>query len=830
MDSKIQLILQQVIQAFNEANFDKANTLLDKTFNVDHNSLDVIFDLGIAYAKANRLEEALKILQFLQPYKNNDVRVPYNLGLIYSLQGKHNLAINSYDAALKIDPNDFKTLINKSLAFIEVKNYSFALNILDTAIQIRPDIPEAWCNKGIALNNLDLSLESIKAYDEAIKLDDNYHQAWSNKSLPLNKLGRHLEALNACDRAINLSPNFVDAWYNKANTLCSLKNYEEAIKCFDKTLTLKTDHIDALCNKGVALNELKNYDQALSYFDKALALNPTYTAAWCNKGISLNELRQFDEALVHYDRTLNLDPNFVEVLNNKGSTLQELKHYHEAIINFDQALSLKPDFAEAYYNKGNTFLELKRYDEAIIHYEKAARLKPSIDWILGDQLHIKMRICDWSLFSDSLDDISPKVLKNERAIQPFPLLSLIDDAALHQKASEIYVNAKFPENLFLGPIAKYSKKQKIRIGYFSPDFRNHAVSFLIAELFELHDRNRFEVYAFSLMRAPQGDEMNIRHRRNFDTFLDVEDMSDREVAQLARKLEIDIAIDLCGLTQYSRTGIFAFRAAPLQLSYLGYLSTMGAGYYDYLLADETIIPKHAQKSYSEKIVYLPSYQVNDRKRKIADKLFTRQELGMPEKGFVFCCFNNSYKILPKTFDSWMRILNAVNDSVLFLYAENQWAEENLKSEAEVRGIDRARLVFGVSIPTDQYLARYRTCDLFLDTFPYNAGTTASDALWVGLPLITLQGKSFLSRVAASLLSAVGLPELITISQEQYEALAIDLALNPSKLADIKLKLANNRLTMPLFDTPLFTQNLETAYTKMYERYQAGLSPDHIYID
>jgi predicted O-linked N-acetylglucosamine transferase (SPINDLY family) len=380
----------------------------------------------------------------------------------------------------------------------------------------------------------------------------------------------------------------------------------------------------------------------------------------------------------------------------------------------------------------------------------------------------------------------------------------------------------------LNPIVKRPASQKIRIGYFSADFRNHAVSLLTAELYELHDKNKFEIIAFSFGVDDKGP-MRLRLSQAFNQFIDVCDMSDLEIAKLARDLQIDIAVDLGGHTQDSRTGIFSNRAAPIQISYIGYLGTMGAEYYDYLLADETIIPDELQKFYAEKIVYLPSYQVNDRKRLISDRQFTRQELGLPEHGFVFCCLNNNYKILPATFDGWMRILKIVVGSALWLLEDNEWSRENLKKEAEKQGIAADRLVFAERLPLPEHLARHRQADLFLDTFPCNAGATASDALWTGLPILTRMGRSFASRVAASLLNAIGLPELITNTQEEYEALAIELALNQNKLAEIKLKLANNRLTTPLFDTPLFTKNLETAYIKMMGRYQDDLQPDHISI-
>jgi len=325
-------------------------------------------------------------------------------------------------------------------------------------------------------------------------------------------------------------------------------------------------------------------------------------------------------------------------------------------------------------------------------------------------------------------------------------------------------------------------------------------------------------------------EMHQRLEKSFDKFIQVGNKSDMEIAQLSRDLNIDIAVDLKGFTQDSRAGIFANRSAPIQINYLGYPGTMGADYIDYIIADKTLIPSELQSCYLEKVVYLPnSYQPNDRKRYISDRQFTRQELGLPKKKFVFCCFNNNFKILPATFASWMRILKAVEGSVLWLFQDNLWAVENLKKEAVNYGIDANRLIFAERMSLSDHLARHRQADLFLDTFPYNAHTTTSDALWAGLPVLTLMGKSFASRVSASLLNAIGLPRLITNTQEEYEALAIELAMNPGKLTDTKLKLANNLITAPLFDTPLFAKNIEAAYIKIYKRYQAHLRPDHIFI-
>ena len=511
-----------------------------------------------------------------------------------------------------------------------------------------------------------------------------------------------------------------------------------------------------------------------------------------------------------------------------SASLKELKRYEESIAYADKALEIDSNLAEGWTNKGGSLRDLGFYQAAITCFDKAFKLKPGIDWLIGDFLSTKLKICDWSEFDNYVKEIAKKLQEQQKVINPFSLLGLIDDPALHMKCAEIFIKEKFCENNILGPITKRKRNEKIRIGYFSADFRNHPVSYLTAELFETHNKEQFEIYGFSFARS-SGDEMTMRLSESFSQFIDISKKSDIEIAQLSRDLEIDIAIDLGGFTTDARTSIFSYRVAPIQVSYLGFLGSMYAQYYDYLITDITIIPEYLQKYYSEKLIYLPCYQVNDRKRQISIKKFSRKNLGLPAAGFIFCCFNNNYKILPEVFGSWMRILNAVIGSVLFLYGDNEWSEKNLKREAEKMGVDPKRIIFGKFVSRDEYLARYQSCDLFLDTTPYNAGTTASDALWAGVPVLTLIGKSFQSRVAASLLNAINLPELIATSREEYEFLAIELAKNPEKLTLIKKKLSENRLMTPLFNTPLFTRNIEKAYGEMFDRYQMNLPPEKILI-
>ena len=724
MNAKIQLMLQQAIQAFQSGNFDSADLVLKKILQLDTKNFQALHILGLIQASQSKFREAADYLARAARIQPNDASVQYNLAKALADSGNDKEALAHHKKAVALAPNN----------------------------------PEAWLNYGLSTFNLDCYDDSITSYDKVLSLKPDYPEAWSNKGVSLSKLKRFNEALAHLDKAISFKPNFAEAWSNMANTL--------------------------------------------------------------------KELKRYDEALAHYDEALNLKPDYAEAWSNKGAVLFVLKRHEEAVTHYEKALNLKPDYAEAWSNKGVALNELKRYDEALAHYNKALNLKPDIDWMYGDLVHTKMKICNWSDFLDSLETVFKKVTASEKVIIPFTLLALTDNPTLHKKSSEIYAQDRYLFNPVLGPIPKYPKKHKIRIGYYSSDFGDHAVSILTAELFELHDRSKFEIIAFSF-GVNDKSPLRLRVSKAFNQFIDVNGMSDIDIAKLSRELCIDIAVDLTGHTQYARTGIFSYRVAPIQISYIGYLGTMGANYYDYIIADKTIITDNSQKFYSEKTLYLPSYQVNDRKRIISERQFTRAELGLPDTGFIFCCFNNNYKILPPTFEGWMRILNAVEGSVLFLYAENKWVKSSLKKEAEARGINSSRLVFGGPMPNDEYLARYQACNLFLDTFPYNAGTTASDALWAELPVLTLMGQSFASRMAASILNAIGLPELITSTQEEYESLAIELALNSKKLADINLKLETNRLTAPLFDTPLFTKNIEVAYIKIIERYHADLEPDHI---
>lgn len=741
---------------------------------------------------------------------------------------RYDEALESYGLALKIKPDDAQALYNCGTALLNLKRHEEAVESYDRALMIKPDYADALNNRGYALYELKRHEAALESYDRALKIKPDYVDALSNRGTALLDLKHYDEALESYDRALKIKPDYEEALNNRGTVLLGLKRHEDALESYDHALKIKPDYADALNNRGTALLKLKRHEEALESYERALKIKPDYAEALSNLGYALYELNRYEEALVSYDRALKVKPNYADALNNRGIALHNLNRHEEALESYDRALKVKPDYADALNNRGIVLLKLNRHEEALQSYGRALEIEPDYEFLYGNWLHTKMMICDWHDIEDQFPQLAEKVERNEKVTPPFAFLALPSSLMLQRKAAEIWVQAKYPISNALLKISKHTKHEKIRVGYFSADFRIHPVSFLTAELFEEHDRSKFELTAFSFGPDTK-DEMRERVAAAFDRFIDVRCQSDKDVAMLARNLEIDIAVDLGGFTQAGRTGIFAMRAAPLQLSYLGYLGTMGAEYIDYLIADTTIIPEADQRHYAEKIVYLPSYQANDTKRRIADKTFTRAELGLPQTGFVFCCFNNNYKITPNTFDGWMRILKRVEGSVLWLIEDNAKAASNLRKEAEFRGVNAERLIFAKRMPLQEYLACYRAVDLFLDTLPYNAGTTASDALWVGLPVLTCLGDAFAGRVAASLLNAIHLPELIASTQEAYEVLAIELATNPDKLREIRQKLACNRLTTPLFDIQLFTKHIETAYKEIYERNQADLVLDHIYV-
>ena len=643
-------------------------------------------------------------------------------------------------------------------------------------------------------------------------------------ALALQEKGELERAASLYQEALALAPERPSVMNNLATVFIGLERFAEARVLCERLLERDPADEVVLLNLGSCQIKLGSAAEALNSFEKALRLKPGYAEAHYNRGNALLELKRLEEALVSYDHALAIRPDHAEALYNRGNALLGLGRLEEAIASYDRALAIKPDHADALNNSAIALLTLNRREEVIETYKRLLRAAPDYPYMRGYLLNAQLHCCEWAEYDESVAQITGEIRAGKRADTPFHFVAISESAADQLQCSWICAADEYPaasQSIWRGE--RYSH-DRIRVAYLSADFHNHAAAYLIAGLLEAHDKARFEITAVSL-GPDRDDEMRARLKAAVDRFIDAGNKSDREAAALLRELEIDIAVDLQGYTRGCRPGIFSHRGAPVQVNYLGYPGTMGADYIDYIIGDRHVIPREHHPYYTEKVVYLPdSYQVNDSKRKIAERTPTRAGLGLPEKGFVFCCFNNNYKITPRVFGLWMRLLGKVEGSVLWLLEDNEAAARNLRREAGRRGVAPERLIFAQRVKLEEYLARYRQADLFLDTLPYNAHTIASDALWAGLPVLTCLGSTFAGSVAASLLSAVGLQELITTTQDDYEKLALKLAADGRLLAGIRARLAQNRLTHPLFDTDRFRRHIEAAYVTMWERAQRGEPP------
>lgn len=709
-------------------------------------------------------------------------------------------------------------------------NHSKAIEHFQTALLIHPQLIPAHFNLGLQLSRQGNVEGSVRAFQQAALLNSKHAEAHFQLAVGLQKLGRSEDALRAYGVVLNLIPDHYQSLCNRGVVFHEKGCYEEALKDYEMALSIRSDCVDALSNQSVTLNAMGEYGKAWQACQLANKLSPSNPVVLHNLGFSLQGLKKSDEAIKAYREALSVRTDYAECWNNLGNAQFSLGQHQDSIESHSQAIHWRPDFADAYFNRANVWFVLKQFDRAIEDYEVARQLNPDLVFIQGTLMHARMHACDWKNFQSDSQALCESVRQGHRAITPFALLGLSDDPMLLKQSSETYACYKSPSQELPGLAIKTAPADKIHLAYFSADFHNHATAYLMAELFELHDRSRFHVSAYSF-GGSSGDRMRQRLVHAFDAFHDVREMSAREIVQLGRREKTDIAVDLKGFTRENRADIFALRAAPVQVSYLGYPGTLGMKTMDYLIADPTVVPESTYEAYSEKIALLPDcYQVNDQLRQVSVKEFTRKEMNLPDQGFVFCCFNNSYKILPDIFAGWMRILAKVPGSVLWLLKDNPLAVRHLQEQAVLAGVAPQRLVFAERMPLTEHLARHRLANLFLDTSPCNAHTTCSDALWAGLPVLTFPGNTFASRVSASLLRAIGLPECVQTDQFQYEAVAIALGNHPEKLNQLKQRLQANKTKAPLFDTPRFTRQIEALYEKMHLRRLKGLPPDHLRTD
>jgi predicted O-linked N-acetylglucosamine transferase (SPINDLY family) len=587
----------------------------------------------------------------------------------------------------------------------------------------------------------------------------------------------------------------------------------------------------ALYSLGVILTrrgDRASQEAALAITAHGITVAPAFALMWGLHGAVLSALGHLDVALASWNRALQLDPNYAEVWLNSGALLRKMLRHAEALERFEQLLARQPEHKAALGNSAILLSEFKRTPEAIQRFERLLALDPDYDYGLGLLLYEKLHLCDWSGHDGLVERIATGLAAGKRSCKSLPLMSFSDDPQAHQQAARLFAAHHFPpsaERLWNGEVYRHDR---IRVAYLSADLREHPVGHLVAGVLERHDHRRFETIGVSI-GVDDGSRLRERIRSSFDEFVDVRGWGTRQVAQWMREREIDIVVDLGGYTSDARSDILAMKPAPVQVNWLGYPGTMGVPTMDYILADRYVIPAGDERFYDEKVLRLPhAYLPTDASLQIAERTPTRAECGLPETGFVFCCFNHDYKVSPTVFAAWLRLLRAVPGSVLWLMSRNERSQANLRREAADQGVDPSRLVFARRVPrVEDHLARYRAADLFLDTFPYNAHTTAADALMAGLPVLTRRGRSFASRVAAGLVTVAGLPELVTDSLHDYERLAVELASDPARLGLLKARAAKARTDSPLFDTAGFTRDLEAAYVAMWRAAQLGACGDHL---
>ena len=656
-------------------------------------------------------------------------------------------------------------------------------------------------------------------------------EAWPTEVNALNNLAIIKKHQGDFQGALALLSQAFDAHSGNAvvaaayGNLCfGLKDLSEARRAYARTLDLTPSDPAVLRSQADVLRQLGLTSESIAHYDRLLSLEPGFAEGWAIRGGLKADLSQPADAAVDFARALELKPEFPQAWNNYSQVLRLLGRLNDALVATENALRNQPDYPLAQVNRAKALSDLSRPGESAKAWAIALKGRPHHLNGLGLMLQEKAKACDWSGYQEIVAEIRQKTREGQTVDLPWTFLSHTADPHLQLQSAKIHLGDRFPaafDPLWRGEVYDHDR---IRLAYVSSDFRNHAMSHLISGLFKRHDRTRFEVTGLALGPA-SNDAVRQKLIPTFDRFFDLKDLSDVAAAQLIRQLEIDILIDLNGFTTYCRPGIFAHRPAPLQINYLGHPATMGAPFMDYIIGDRWVTPKTLEEAYSEAIIRMPhAYQVNNVEREISEVTPTRKQVGLPDEGFVFCCFNANFKITPDVFAIWMRLLKAVPGSVLWLMQNHPEAAANLRLSAQAAGLDPARLVFAPALPVNEHLARHRLADLFLDTFNYNAHTTASDALWAGLPIVTFAGDGFASRVAASLLDAVGLSALITESPAEYEALALSLAQDSERLATLKSHLKEGRMAFPLFDTDRVCQGLETAFEAIHERQHQGLVP------
>ncbi|MGO9993409.1 MAG: tetratricopeptide repeat protein [Steroidobacteraceae bacterium] len=763
-----------------------------------------------------------------------DIEAIFNAALDLHRQGRLADAESTYLRVLVVAPGHAHAIHSLGIIALQTEQFPKALEFLSAASRIADQDPVIHANLARALAQTGRHRDALASLDRALDLNPRFVGAMVARGELLLDLARAAEALVCFELAVQLNPKHDSALNGAGNALLDLGRPAESLPFFTRAASLMPDAPIFLLNRALAYSSLGRPADALQDCQRSRDLGHATAQLYFVEGNALLDLGRHGEAVAAFERALAMEPTMGKALNNLGTAFAALGKHDIALQSFERCLALMTGLCqsqlerEARLNRCTSLKELGRRTEALAGLEDLVRLAPDLDFAPGLLLHERLAQCDWHDYDSSVAAIEAAIHRGKPADGPLSFLAVSGSPAAQLRCARLYISKTVSAAPIAVPGARRTRGSRLRIGYLSSDFRDHAVAYLMAGVFELHDRSGFETYAFSI-GADDGGDMRRRLRDGCDHFVDAAQMQDATLYARMAELGIDIAVDLNGHTSGARTQLMALRPAAVTVNYLGFPGTMGSEFIDYIIADEFVIPPESRQHFSERPVYLPDcFQAND-DRRIIGAACSRVEAGLPASGFVFCAFNAAYKINPAMFEIWCRLLHAVPDSVLWLVKGSEAVGDNLVREARSRGIGAQRLVFAEHLPYARHLARLRHADLFLDTLPFNAGTTASDVLWAGVPVLTCAGEAFAARMAGSLLRAVGLPELLTHSLSAYEQLALDLAFEPARLTSLRARLDANRGTAPLFDTRRHCRHLEAAYREMWARYQRGDEPSAIWV-
>lgn len=792
----------------------------------DPSALEVQRDLGLILLKLR--DYAAAEAAFAQALKIAPANPQFlvNRGIALRNLGRAAEAADSHRAALALQPDFAEAHHHLGNALLALGRPSEALDCFRRACAIKPGFADAWQGTGQALLDLDRTDEAIAALGEAARLNPGSADIHRARGLGLLRAGQAEQALEAISAALAADPGNAAALAARGAAFERMQRESDALAAYEDALRADAANVDALLGRAGILRNRGSDVEALADYDRAIARDPQRGDAYFGAGLTFMKRREYTAAARSFGEASRLMPDVAAVHHQHAMALQKSDRTPEALEALDMAIAADPAHLDSYLHKARILSQRHRWEDSLAVLE-AARPHDPEDRSLAQRFSDRMKVCDWTDHDAEIAEILRRLAAGSDDVAAFNTLAHLHDAGLQRRAAEAFASDVLQQAPPAMAFRAAPRDDRITLAYVSGDFRDHATMYLMADVFEHHDRSRFRLVGLSL-KKDETSLMRARVQPFFDAFHDLDQMTDSEVMALAGSESIDIAVDMMGFTRHARANLFAARLAPVQVNYLAYAGTMGLPGIDYIIADPVLIPAALRHHYSEKVACLPdSYQPNDRRRSIAEGGADRAEHGLPQDAFVFCCFNNSFKITPGVFDSWMRILSQAPGSVLWLLSYAPVVERNLRAAAAARGIDPQRLVFARPLPLPQHLARHRAADLFLDTLPYNAHTTASDALWAGLPVLTVMGESFASRVAASLLTAAGLPELIAPSRQAYECMALELWRDRGALAGFRARLEADRLSCALFDSARYTHNLEKLFTMMVERQRRGLPPDHL---